>query len=96
VPGAGNPIASANRHTQRPIHPARPAIFSGAAHHTDVDGTPAIARRVRTTDGRGEATLRWITPKWSYTLTLITDKGDRLEQGRQMLKAIASQMDENG
>lgn len=40
--------------------------------------------------------MRWITPKRSYTLTLITDKGDRLEQGRQMLKAIASQMDENG
>lgn len=79
-----------------PSSPSLSIMLVKEAFNTDVDGTPTIARRVRTTDGRGEATLRWITPKRSYTLTLITDKGDRLEQGQHMLKAIASQMEENG
>lgn len=58
--------------------------------NTDVNGVPARSYTARSEDGRGRTELRWVTPKRSYFLTLITDDGARIEQGEQLLKQIAS------
>jgi hypothetical protein len=76
-------------------YPSSPTLhirLAKESFNTDIGGVPAIARAVRTTDGRGSALLRWITPRRSYELSLITDHGTRMEQNQQLLKTIASQM----
>jgi hypothetical protein len=89
VPGAG--IITFDE-VDYPSSPHLQILLAEESFNTDIDGTPAIAGAIRTTDGRGSASLRWITPLRSYRLTLITDNGTHIEQGQQLLKTIASQM----
>lgn len=55
----------------------------------NVNGTPARASASRSDDGKGQAELRWVTPQRSFTLTLYTDEGNRIEQGQALLLQIA-------
>lgn len=57
-----------------------------------VDGTPAIAHAAKSTDGRGSATLAWVTPRRSYRLVLLTDNGNLLPQGQKLLLDTATRL----
>jgi hypothetical protein len=75
-----------------PSSPTLHILLARESFNTDISGIPAIASAARTTDGRGSASLRWITPLRSYELSLITDHGAHMEQNQQLLKAIAGRM----
>lgn len=54
-----------------------------------VGGTPATAFAERSADGRGRATLYWVTAEKSYELTAHTDDGATVEQAAAVLMRIA-------
>ncbi len=59
------------------------------ALNTEVNGTPATSYAARSNDGRGKAELRWVTPIRSYSLTLVTDEGARIQRAEKLLLKIA-------
>lgn len=55
-----------------------------------VSGVPARAYSARAADGRSTSSLRWVTPRRSCFLTLISDDGTDIAAGERLLLQIAN------
>lgn len=63
------------------------------ALNATVGDTPAMSHMERSVDGRGMATLSWVTPEKSFQLRLVTDDGASVEKGAELLMQIAEDLD---
>ena len=63
------------------------------ALNATVGNTPAMSHMERSVDGRGMASLSWVTPEKSFQLRLVTDDGASVEKGAELLMQIAEGLD---